>query len=205
MKIIRIVDGDLTTAAKEAAEALRAGGIVVYPTDTVYGLAVNPFNSEAVKRLRSLKRREAKKPISVIVPSAAHMDAIAHVSDKARALAERHLPGPLTLVMRGKDMPEEITLNEAIGVRIPAEPFCIALSEAFGHPYTTTSANKSGHAVPETIEALMDHFRFDLEDIALFVDGGPRPSRFASTVVSCVDETPYILREGALSREELGL
>lgn len=205
MDLIRLDGTNTEKAAKMAAKALKAGGIVAYPTDTLYGLGVNPFDPDAVERLRLLKGRERKKPISVIVPDVNHIHECAVMNDTARALAERFLPGPLTLVMPMKSMPPEITLNESVGIRIPNDEFCLALAKAFGHPYTTTSANKAGEGVPRDVENLMEHFRFDLDKIALIVDGGPRLSPDPSTVVSCVGETPYVLREGALKREQLGL
>ena len=123
----------------------------------------------------------------------------------AEQFAASHLPGPLTLVMRAKKMPADIMLNGTIGIRIPNDAFCIALGHAFGHPYTTTSANRAGSSVPETVDELMRHFGRELHKIALIVDGGPRHGGTPSTVVSCVGETPYVLREGRLTKQELGL
>ena len=96
-------------------------------------------------------------------------------------------------------------LNGAIGIRIPNEPFCLELAKAFGRPFTTTSANKAGQGTPRTAQEVMYHFSQQLPQIALIIDGGPRLSPTPSTVVSCVGDTPYVLREGALSREALGL
>jgi L-threonylcarbamoyladenylate synthase len=130
----------------------------------------------------------------------------AHLNDTARSLAERFLPGPLTLVLPAKEgMPLDVMLNGAIGIRIPNDPFCEALAKAYGHPFTTTSANRAGMAVPEDVDGIIREFGREIHRIALFVDDGPRTARLPSTVVSCISETPYILREGALSRAELGL
>lgn len=205
MELIKLDGKNLKQAAKKAAEALRKGGIVAYPTDTIYGLGVDPFNAGAVERLKELKGREKKKPISVIVPDVAHINACAVMNDTAKALAEKFLPGPLTLVMPIKRMSPDITLNDSVGVRVPNDEFCLALAREFGHPYTTTSANKAGQGVPRNVDELMTHFRFELDKIAVIIDGGPRSSPNPSTVVSCIGDTPYILREGALSREELGI
>lgn len=205
MELIKLDGKNLKEAAKKAAKVLQKGGIIAYPTDTIYGLGVNPFDADAVERLKQLKGRERKKPISVIVQDTHHMGECAHVNETAKKLAQKHLPGPLTLVMPIKKMSADITLNDSVGVRIPNDEFCLALAKEFGHPFTTTSANKAGMGVPRTVDELMQHFRFELNKIDLIVDGGPRTSPNPSTVVSCITDTPYILREGALSRQELGL
>ena len=205
MEIVKLDGKNTDQVARKAADALRKGGIVAYPTDTIYGLGVDPWNEDALERLKALKGRERKKPISVIVPDVDHIRACAEMNETAEAFAEKFLPGPLTLVMTAKRMPENIMLQGTIGVRVPNDPFCLALGKAFGHPYTTTSANKSGTSVPTTAEELMRHFAHQLHQIALIVDGGPRTSRFPSTVVSCVGPTPYVLREGALTKDQLGL
>lgn len=205
MELIRLDGKNTEAAAKKAAEALRKGGIVAYPTDTLYGLGVDPWNREAVERLKALKGRERKKPISVIVPDVDHIRACAEMNETAEALAEKFLPGPLTLVMTAKRMPEDVMLQGTIGIRVPNDPFCLALGRAFGHPYTTTSANKTATSVPTTADELMRHFGHQLHQIAVIIDGGPRSSTVPSTVVSCVGPTPFVLREGALSKADLGL
>ncbi|MGB4076303.1 MAG: L-threonylcarbamoyladenylate synthase [Minisyncoccia bacterium] len=205
MEVIQLDGKNTEAAARRAADVLRKGGIVAYPTDTVYGLGVDPWNPGALELLKGLKGRERKKPISVIVPDVAHIDACAEMNETARKFADAHLPGPLTLVMTAKHMPEAVMLHGTIGVRVPNDAFCLALGKVFGHPYTTTSANKTSTAVPQTADALMRHFGHELHKIALIIDGGPRTSTMPSTVVSCIGPTPHVLREGALSREQLGL
>lgn len=206
MDIIRLTDTNLKDAAKKAATVLKKGGIVVYPTDTVYGLGVSIANLDAIDRLRKLKGRERKRPISIIVPDVASIEKCGTLTPLAERFAQNHLPGPLTLVIPANNrMPDALTLNGAVGVRIPAEPFCLALAEAFGAPYTTTSANKAGMGTPRNVEGLMAHFGLSLGQIDLIIDGGERAGANPSTVVSCVGDVPYVLREGALSRAELGL
>lgn len=206
MELIRLTDKNLKDAAHRAADVLRQGGIVAYPTDTIYGLAVDPWNSEALERMKELKGRERKKPISVLVPDVHHIKECGELTPSAKALAEKFLPGPLTLVVPAKSrMPEGVMLNGTIGIRIPNDPFCLALAKAYGQPFTTTSANKAGMAVPDDVEGIMREFARELHHIALIVDGGPRKGSTPSTVVSCVGDTPYVLREGALSKTDLGL
>ncbi|MDP2816262.1 MAG: Sua5/YciO/YrdC/YwlC family protein, partial [Rectinemataceae bacterium] len=114
--------------------------------------------------------------------------------------------GALTLVMQAtKNIPEELQLNGAIGIRIPDDPFCLALARAFGKPFTATSANKSGRETPATIREVLMQFGHEVNDIALAIDDGDRNGKKPSTVVTTVDGVPFVLREGALSKESLGL
>lgn len=206
MQLIKLTDTNLKEAAKKATDVLRRGGIVLYPTDTVYGLGVAAHNLDAIERLRNLKGRERKRPISVIVADARSIEKYATLTPLAEKFAESHLPGPLTLVVPANEsMPDSLTLNGAIGMRVPNEPFCLALAKEFGKPFTTTSANKAGMGTPRNVEDIMQHFRMNLDAIDLIVDGGERANPNPSTVVSCVGEVPYVLREGALSRQDLGL
>ena len=206
MEILRLEEAGIERAAKKAAEVLRKGKLVLYPTDTLYGLGADATNPKALARLRELKGREKKKPLSVLVPDHASISRYAHMSETARSLAARFLPGALTLVLPATDrIPAEITLNGAIGIRIPDDPFCRALAQAFGKPITATSANKSGRETPATVEEVICQFGPDAHEIALAIDGGSRKGNIGSTVVSVAGETPYVLREGAVSRAALGI
>ncbi len=206
MQIIRIENVGIEESAKRASLILKAGGIVLYPTDTVYGLAVDAENGEALQRLKELKGRDAKKPISILVGDISMMEMYADVPDTARTLAEKHLPGALTLVLRAKEtVSKEIAEDGTVGVRIPKDEFCLALSEAFGKAYTTTSANVAGEPTLSTVEEILAQFGEKKSAIALVVDDGLRNSGVSSTVVSCTGEVPEVLREGALSKEALGL
>ena len=207
MKIVVLEDGNLEAVAKEAAQALKKGGIVIYPTDTLYGIGVNALDETALAKLRRLKVRQQKKPMSILVPSVAHISRYGHLTDTARAIAERHLPGGLTLVLPAtKHAPRDVSLNDAIGIRVPGDEFCRALSEAFDGPITATSANRAGLTTPHDIRSILEHFGQDIEHLSVIVDGGERSGGVSSTVVSFVHgETPRILREGVITREELGL
>jgi L-threonylcarbamoyladenylate synthase len=154
--------------------------------------------------LRTLKGREKKKPISIIVPDIVSIETYAIFNDTTRSLAERFLPGALTLVMQATNrIPEELLLNGAIGIRIPNDPFCLALARAFGKPYTATSANKSGRETPGTIRDVLMQFGHEVNDIALAIDDGDRNGKKPSTVVTTVDGVPYVLREGAIPSHEI--
>jgi L-threonylcarbamoyladenylate synthase len=206
MRILRLSEAGIESAAREAALILASGGIVLYPTDTLYGLAVNALDRGALERLKDLKGREKKKPISVVVPDIESMNRYGVLNDSARSLAERFLPGPLTLVVPGtSQLPEELMLNGALGMRIPNDPYCLALAALFKAPYTATSANISGHLTPTTAQEVLAQFGSRMGEIDLVIDDGPREGGIPSTVVTCVTDTPHVLREGALSKTALGL
>ena len=193
-------------AAQKAASVLRQGGIVLFPTDTLYGLAVDATNPKAVHELRALKGREPHKPLSVIVSDLASMKRYAVVTKEAEALAERFLPGPLTLVLRAtKAMPVTCTFEGTIGMRIPDEAFCLALAREFGKPFTATSANKSGLESLGTVDQIIEQLAGTFPGIALAIDGGEKSGTMASTIVRLTSDTPEVLREGVLTREDVGL
>lgn len=206
MELLSLKDTGIPGAVAKAAEVLSAGGIVLYPTDTIYGFGVDARNAEAVARLKALKGRETKKPISVLVADMEALERCGTLNESARSLAKRFLPGPLTIVIPADPtMPADVMLNHTIGVRIPDDAFCLALARAFPNPVTTTSANLAGHGTPNGVEELLWQFGPKVAEIALVIDAGILPERASSTVVSCVGETPQVLREGAISRVELGL
>lgn len=206
MEFIELSNSNVKETAARAASALSEGGIVLYPTDTIYGLGVDATNHAALVRLKELKGRDKKKPISVIMPDLATIERYAVLGGAARKLAEKFLPGALTLVLPVRDAAfSEITLNNAIGIRIPDDEFCRALSQAFGKPFTSTSANRAGRETARHTNEVLAQFGDRMSEVALVVDGGERKNELPSTVVSCIGETPHVLREGALSREALGL
>ncbi len=175
-------------------DILRNGGTVVYPTDTVYGLAANIFHEKAVSRVYHMKERSQDKPISVCVFQVEDIKQVAHLDQQAEAIIREILPGPYTIILNKKDnIPAWITAGtDKIGVRIPNNIICREISRKF--PITTTSANISGHLSPisaqEAQEELGDH-----PDIIL--DSGPCPGGIASTVMDLTVNPPRILREGA--------
>ncbi len=206
MKFLRIADVGHEAAAEEAARALRAGGIVLYPTDTIYGLGVDALNEEAIERLRQLKGRERKKPVSILVADVASLTEHTELHDEARALAQRHMPGALTLVVHAKPhIPESLTLNNTIGIRVPDDAFALALARVFGQPCTATSANLAGHRTLTTPMDIVVALGPSTRLVDLVIDDGPREADAPSTVVLYTGEKPLILRPGQLSREDLGI
>lgn len=206
METMTIGEAGIEAAAVRAAQALSEGAIVLYPTDTLYGLAVDAGNPDALSRLYDVKGREEGKPVSVVVPDIAGIDDLAIMSSEARSYAERFLPGALTLVLPARENVSSVLApNRKIGVRIPDDPFCLALAHAFKKPFTATSANRSGKETLGTLDAIRTQFGTDAAAIALWVDGGSRSGGSGSTVLDLTTPTPHLLREGVLSRAVLGL
>ncbi|HEX7573919.1 MAG TPA: L-threonylcarbamoyladenylate synthase [Bacteroidota bacterium] len=186
-----------------AAEVIQAGGVVVYPTDTLYGLGVNAWNTEAVHRVQAIKGRPETKPVLVIVhtPRAA-LDLTDEVTEAGRSLMASFWPGPLTLLFRcGPNVPEAVTRESGkIAVRVPSNRLCLRLSELAGCPVTSTSANISGEAVSGSVQEIE---RALGPGVDLFIDGGVLPRSLASTLVDVSGPVPRLVREGVISYEEL--
>lgn len=206
MEVLETSEIGVSAAAQEAADVLSRGGIVLFPTDTLYGLAVDVRDAAAVARLIALKGRDVGKAISVILPSASEIGNYADVSDKARRLIEKHLPGPLTLVLpiKNKDL-LYLAADGTIGIRVPNDPFTLELGGAFNAPYTATSANVSGKSTLSSIPEILTQFGASANMIDLVIDAGPRVGGVGSTVVRVIGEEIEILREGALTASDLGL
>lgn len=206
MRILKTSDRDVGEAAREAAAVLRAGGIALYPTDTLYGLAVDARDPDAVARLNALKGRGSEKYLSVVVSNIDMLARYAEVTEAARRLIDAHLPGPLTLVLpiKGTEL-AHLAPDGALGVRIPDDPFTNVLSDAFGAPYTATSANLAGLPTEPSVDKILAQFGAAQDRIDLVIDDGPRRGGVPSTVVRATGNGLEILREGALSHSELGL
>lgn len=182
-----------------AADVLLQGGILVYPTDTIYGLGADPFNAGAVSRLQAVKQRFEAKPILLIAHSLDSVRTVVRtLSLEALQLAEQFWPGPLTLVLPARDdVPEAITQGSGtVGVRIPSNTLCLRLTELFGGPITSTSANITGQPTPPDVGGIIAMLG---EAVNLYVDAGPVESVKPSTIVDLAQDPPRILREGAIS------
>jgi len=197
----RVPDGDTGRAA--AIEALRGGGIVALPTDTVYGIAVALDARDGIARLFAAKSRPPDRSIALLVADRAQAETLGELGATARALADAFWPGGLTLVVprrEGLALPPELTSDaRTIGLRVPDHAAPRALAAGVG-PLPTTSANRSGE--PEARDA--DAIEAVLGDaIELILDGGPAPGGPASTVVDCTGPRPRVLRVGAVALEAI--
>lgn len=184
-----------------AAEVIRAGGLVVAPTETRYGLLGQATDPTAVRRLCAAKGRAFHHPVAAFVASIEELDRYAEVGEAARTLAARFLPGPLTLVLRtAVNWPEPIVVAGKTGFRISPSPTIAGLLERVGRPLTATSANLSGQPEEITVAAIEMQLG---ESVALYLEAGPLSGK-VSTVLDCTGRHPKILREGAISRQSLG-
>jgi len=204
------------------AQILKNGGIVLYPTDTLYGLGVDALNVDALKKLKELKGRDEKKPISIIVADIAMAKEYADVTPLAEKLATAFLPGKLTLVLsvrmlagklpygnfqnasRKREqipvLPEELTAGtRTVGIRIPKNIFCTNLARDFGRPLTATSANVAGEEPQSSVSAILAQFGERAAMIDATIDAGELLESPPSTVVDARGDRPVILREGAIS------
>ncbi len=186
-----------------AIDLLKSGGIVAFPTDTVYGLGADPFNEEAVERIYRAKRRARNLPLPLLLASKSDLTRVAAVvPEVAWRLAEHLLPGGLTLVLKKSPwVPSSVTAGgDTIAVRIPDHHIPIALIRGLGTPLVGTSANISGK--PSAVTADEVHEQLGAE-VDLIIDGGECPGGIESTVIDVSSEVPTIIREGAVSQEEI--
>lgn len=184
-----------------ALEILRRGGLVAFPTDTVYGLGALAFDKAAVENIYTAKDRPVEKAIPILLGSADDLPKVAsYVPEMALTLAARFWPGPLTLVIpKHPDLPEVVSAAPTVGVRVPDHAATRALLQAAG-PLAVTSANLSGRSNPSTVEEVLAQLG---GRIPLILDGGKTPGGVPSTVVDCLGVEPKILREGPISSLEI--
>jgi L-threonylcarbamoyladenylate synthase len=201
MKAMDDMDGDVD----DAVRILRRGGLVAFPTETVYGLGADAANPDALRRLYAVKGRPPSHPVIVHL-AAASPDALApwakRLTPAARVLADACWPGPVTLVVRRAcGVPAEVTGgSDTVGLRVPDQPLAQQLLTRFGGGVAAPSANRFGRVSPTTAA----HVRADLgTEVDLILDGGPCRVGLESTVVDCTGNDPMILREGALTREDV--
>lgn len=190
-------------AIERAGCVVCQGGLVAFPTDTVYGVGAHAFLPHAVERLYAIKGRSRSKAIPLLLGKAEDMEDIASgISPLAWRLAESFWPGGLTMVLfRKKGVPDVVCAGgETVAVRVPAHPLALALIEAVGVPLATTSANRSGAASTVTAEEVQRQLG---EQIELILDGGRSPGEIPSTVIDLTRDPSTILRRGAISEERL--
>jgi L-threonylcarbamoyladenylate synthase len=187
---------------ERAVAALRAGQLVAFPTETVYGLGADARNPAAVRLVYELKGRPAGHPLIVHLATAAALgDWAASVPEAARQLAARFWPGPLTLILpRAAGVPDEVTGGQdSVGLRVPAHPLARRLLAAFGSGIAAPSANRYGRVSPTTAAHVREEFG---TSVPVVLDGGPCRVGLESTIVSCLGE-PLLLRPGGIAQSEL--
>ena len=199
--------GQLSTHLQKQIEKgisiLKQGGLVAFPTDTVYGLGACVYIQQAVEQLYQVKQRPRSMALPLLLADTSQVSEVAEpVPEVAWLLINNFLPGALTLVLpKSNSVPDIITAGEkTVAIRIPAHPVPVALIEGLGAPIVGTSANLSGR--PSSLTADEVYSQFD-DKIDLVIDGGQCPGGKESTIVAVTGEIPVILREGAISREDL--
>ena len=188
-------------AIPRALEALRAGRLVAFPTDTVYGVGALAFEGEAIRSIYAAKDRPMEKAIPILIGDVDDLAKVAvEIPEEAHRLAARFWPGALTiLVPKRADLPEAVSATSTVGVRVPDHDVARALLRATG-PMAVTSANISGAQSPVTAREVYDQLG---GRIPLIIDGGRTPGGIPSTLVDCTAPDLQILREGPISLEEL--
>lgn len=196
-RLLAVTEPDAVDTAKTVLEA---GGVVALPTDTVYGVGVPAHNVDGIRRLYSIKGRDAAKAIPVLIAAAEDLEEVAQPDNRARKLAAAFWPGALTLVLpRQPHLPEALSPYATIGVRVPDHPVALTLLRAVG-PMAVTSANRSGEPDSLTAAAVLEQLGGRID---MVLDGGPTPGGQPSTVVEFAGKTPKVLRSGPISEAEI--
>jgi L-threonylcarbamoyladenylate synthase len=180
---------------------LRTGHLIVYPTETLYGLGADPFDELAVKRVFKAKKRPYDMPLSIAVSNARMLEELAFVDDRARKLIAAFLPGPLTLLLQKKPVvPDMVTAGSPeVGIRIPDHPFALRLINEFG-PIVSTSANLHSRPNPVTCQNAIDDLG---ESVSIYVDCGHTSIGRPSTIVQLMEGDVEVIRPGAIPIEKV--
>ena len=186
----------------EVKKVLKEGGIVAFPTDTVYGLACDCFNKKSIEKLYQIKERPSYKPINVLTDSVEKMyKVVDSINNKELELISKYMPGDLTLILnKNEKVPSILTAGiDTIGVRIPDNKIALAILKNFKNPLAVTSANKSGKTSGLEVADFIDVFN---NQIDIIIDGGKTPIGVSSTIVKVKEDKIKILRQGNLVIEE---
>ena len=186
----------------EAAGVVAAGGVIAFRTDTFYGLGADPFNSGAIQKIRLLKGREEAKPILLLISDESEVDRFIQQAEFFKLVARTHWPAPLTLIgVSRAEVPASLTANtQSLGVRLPDDDSVRALVRACGGALTATSANVSGQPPARNAKEVENYFPAGVD---LIIDGGEVTATEASTVLDVSGSKARLIREGAISRDEL--
>lgn len=186
----------------QAAKTVKNGGLVVYPTDTVYGLGCDPFNTNAVEKVFKAKGERKNKPLPILASEMKAVERIAHMNKNARKIAKAYWPGPLTLVVPKKPtLPNIVTCDlESVGVRIPNHKIALQLITLCDGLLVGTSANKTGEKPPKTAQEAAIQLG---EEIDIILDDGPTPLGLESSIIDLTQEEPKILREGTIKLKNI--
>lgn len=217
MEVLSLSQKNTTEAAQKAADVLRAGGVILYPTDTLYGLGVDAFSDDAVEKIYGIKGRDGRKPIHAIVSDVEMAERYADIHSVVRPLHQDLPRGKITFIVKKKEGVDSGMCRgiDTFGFRIPDNQFCLEMLRAFGKPITATSANKAGEKPQRSVDVILHQLQIryssvlpSFEDrqntaIDLVIDAGELPESAPSTVIDLTQSRPMILREGAVSASEI--
>ena len=186
---------------EEVIDVLNKDGVIIFPTDTVYGLACNCYSEKAIERIFDMKNRARNKPICVLTNSVDKIKSVATVKEKEEKLVEKYMPGALTIIFDKKDdTPDILTAGlNTIGVRIPNNKIALKILEKYPYPLATTSVNESGEAAGVDVQDFITNFDGKVD---IIIDGGKTELQVASTIIRLEDDEIKIIREGSLKIEE---
>jgi L-threonylcarbamoyladenylate synthase len=196
-----IIPANQPDCAPHAAQLLKQGEIICYPTDTVYGIGAAATNDAAVRRLYAVKGRALSKPLPLLIATSAAASFVGQVTPTAHTLTSRFWPGALTIVMRRNPDFRSLALagQDTVALRVPDHDLVREIIRLLGEPITGTSANRSGARAPVSASEVA----FQLGDmVALVIDGGRAPGGVESTVVD-ITGAPAILRDGPITRQQI--
>lgn len=194
-------ENNLNIAVNACVNALKNGGLAVFPTETVYGIGANAFDESAIASLYAKKQRPLDKPLLMHISSLEMAEEIAVLDNTARELIRRFAPGPLTLVVKSKSVLPAIALSggNTVGLRFPSNDLFLKISKAFGSPIAATSANISGSKSAVRSEELSSVL--NIADVV--IDGGECELGLESTIISLAGGTPKLLRLGSFSKDKI--
>ena len=188
---------------KKPAQIIKKGGIVIFPTETVYGIGTNGLDENAIQKLYEVKQRPLNKPISLLVNNLEMVEKIAkNITEVEYRLMEKFFPGPLTIILEKRDIiPDILTSNtNTVGIRMPSGEIAKKLIEFAGVPIATSSSNISGKPSGTNITDIKKDFKGKVD---CFIDNGESELGIPSTVIRIIDNIPHILRQGTISEEEI--
>jgi len=196
-----IIAANSPHSIQQALEILQAGGLVAFPTDTVYGVGALAFDGKAVESIYIAKDRPIEKAIPILIGEADDINKVASgVPLMAKKLAEQFWPGPLTIIVpKNLDLPKSVSATNTVGVRVPDHIVARSVLRAAG-PMAVTSANISGQPSPSTAQEVFTQLNGRIE---LIIDGGKTPGGIPSTVVDCSGSQPLVVRDGPISLNEI--
>ena len=186
---------------EELNNILENDGVIIFPTDTVYGIGCNCYSEKAIEKIFEIKKRAKNKPIGILTDSVDKIKTVAKVSNKEEELINKYMPGALTIILDKKEKTPDVLTSglQTIGVRIPNDEIALKILEKFQYPLATTSANESGEEAGIEVEDFMNYFDGKVDAI---IDGGPTKIQVASTIIRVDNNELKVLREGTLKIKE---